>query len=80
MTTLDEIRSAAMQLPFLDRAMLLDALLESVEGQAVASGADLEQVIANRIEAFDRGELETVSAEESVARLRQSLAEQRAES
>ena len=80
MITLDEIRTAAMQLPYLDRTKLLDALIESIEGQAVAPDADLQEIITDRIEAFDRGELETISAEESVERLRQSLVERRATS
>lgn len=69
MSKTEDIVSAALALPPADRAMLADKLLESLSEQEqseidVAWAEEARQ----RLEAFDRGDMEATPAEESLAR------------
>ena len=71
-TPLEEIESLALQLPTADRCRLAERLLTSLSEEDEVLAAWVEEA-ERRCEAFDRGEMETVSFEESIARLRSKL-------
>jgi putative addiction module component (TIGR02574 family) len=74
MTTVDEILAAAMALPVGDRAELANRLFESVDNaEEFELDEQLEQTIRNRLEAYDRGEIEASDWEEVKARIEASF-------
>lgn len=80
MPTRETVLQAALRLSAEDRALLVDALEESLDHRAFATpeiAAAWSAEIDRRIAAYDRGEIKAVTVEESMKRLRQSLAEHR---
>jgi putative addiction module component (TIGR02574 family) len=78
MSTVDEILAAAMALPAGDRAELANRLFESVdEADEIEIDEELEQVIVDRLEAYDRGEVEAMDWEDVKAEIQESLDEKR---
>jgi putative addiction module component (TIGR02574 family) len=68
---LKDIEEQARQLTSEERARLAESLLESLRDAPIAEiEAAWEQEIAERVAAYDRGELQTVSAEELFAEVR----------
>lgn len=76
MTTLDEIRRHAMDLPEPERAALARDLLASLEASAPDEGAAAAWAdeAEARAEAHDRGEIASADWRESTQRLRDELA------
>ena len=71
----------ALLLPPGDRAMLVDALEESLDHGEFATpeiAAAWSEEIDRRLAAYDRGETKAVTVDQAMAHIRQSLAEQRA--
>lgn len=69
--TAEELAQRARQLPLEERERLVDALLESLNAPAVAEldaawAAEIEQ----RLAAYDRGEVQALSAEQVFAKAR----------
>ena len=77
MSTLDEIRDAALRLPVSDRMALVEELYDSLDERPGVRPEDLKEVLAARLAAIDRGEMELLDSEEVVARLRRQLADRR---
>lgn len=78
MATVDEILAAAMALPAGDRAELANRLFESVdEADEVEVDEDLEQTIVDRLEAYDRGDVEAADWDDVKARIQDSLDKKR---
>lgn len=68
--TIESITSAALALPPESRAALVETLLASLETPLeIKHFAAWEQEIEDRIDAYERGELETVSREEVMRQL-----------
>jgi putative addiction module component (TIGR02574 family) len=73
MTTSDQlIFSSALSLPPAVRAQLAESLLDSLETNVDRAAIDAawKEEIVRRVEALDRGETETVPAEEVISELR----------
>ena len=69
--TLKELEEKARALTSEDRAKLAEALLESLRDAPIAEiEAEWDREIESRAAAYDRGELETVSAEDVFAEAR----------
>jgi putative addiction module component (TIGR02574 family) len=68
--TIESITSAALALPPESRAALAETLLASLETPLeITHRAAWEQEIEDRIDAYERGELETISREEIMRQL-----------
>lgn len=68
---LKEVEKRAKSLSAEERAKLAEALLESLREESVAEiEAAWEREIEERAAAYDRGELQTISAEEVFAKAR----------
>lgn len=68
---LEELERKAKSLSAEERARLAEVLLESLEGESLAEiEAVWEREIEERAAAYDRGELQTISAEEVFAEAR----------
>ena len=66
-----EVEQLAKQLPPEERAQLVDSLLVSLQEPPLADiEAAWEQEIIRRVEAFERGETESIPAEEVLAEIR----------
>jgi putative addiction module component (TIGR02574 family) len=64
-TTIDAIFDAALSLPSEDRATLADKLVESLRAEESAElSPEWTAEIRRRIEAYKRGEMKTIPAEE----------------
>ena len=69
--TLKDIEEQAQTLPPEERAKLAEALLESLRDTPVREiEAEWDREIEARVAAYDRGELETISAEDVFAEAR----------
>jgi len=69
--TLAQLAQQARTLPPQERARLVEVLLESLRDTEVAEiEADWEREIADRVAAYERGEVETFAAEEVFAEAR----------
>jgi len=77
MNTLQEIRDAALRLPVSERMTLAEELFESLDERPGVRPEDLKELLATRIAAIERGEMELLDSGEVVARLRQQLAARR---
>jgi hypothetical protein len=78
MTTLDEVREAAMKLPLSERVDLVEELASSLPLPPDCHGedtSDLEfaRTILQRAEAYDRGETIAVDWRETIEQMRTSL-------
>jgi putative addiction module component (TIGR02574 family) len=63
--SLEEIAAAALALPSKSRAALVEVLLESLDPPlAVKSRQEWMEEIEHRIDAYERGEIESYSREE----------------
>lgn len=72
---------AALLLPPGDRALLVDALEESLDHGEFATpeiAAAWSEEIDRRLATYDRGETKAVTVDQALDHIRQSLAEQRA--
>ena len=68
---LKELEKKAKSLSAEERAKLAEVLLESLEGESLAEiEAAWDREIEERAAAYDRGELETISAEDVFAEAR----------
>ncbi|HEX8905761.1 MAG TPA: addiction module protein [Longimicrobiaceae bacterium] len=67
---LDQLEKELLQLPRDVRARLADVLAESVEKEVAAAW---DEEIGRRLDAYERGELKTIPAEEVLAELRARL-------
>ena len=78
-TTVQDIRTQALELPFADRIALARELLEYHEEEISEREADemWAEVVAERLDALDRGESVPVSREEVMRRIEEALAAQR---
>lgn len=72
-TLLEEIEALALQLPAADRCRLTERLLDSLSEEDEILAAWVEEA-EHRCDAFDRGEMEAIDFDESIARLRAKLA------
>ena len=77
MATVDEVFAAAMSLPPPDRISLAARLVEALEQDDVDTDLDedLERTIASRIAAYERGETQSIDADEVLNELERSLDE-----
>jgi putative addiction module component (TIGR02574 family) len=66
-TSLEQLVEQARALPAEDRAKLAESLLESLQPSVSEIEAAWTQEIERRIAAFDRGEIDTYSAEDVFA-------------
>ena len=75
-TTVEDVRTQALELPFADRIALARELLEYHEEEISEREADemWAEVVAERLDALDRGESVPVSREEAMRRIDQMLA------
>jgi len=81
MPTRETVLQAALLLSPDDRALLVEDLVESLDRGEFATpeiAAAWSAEIDRRIAAYDRGEIKTLAAEQSLDHLRRSLAEYRA--
>lgn len=76
-TPLEEIEALALQLPASDRSHLAERLLDSLSEDDEIMAAWVEEA-ERRADAHDRGEMETVDFEESIARARARIASRHA--
>jgi putative addiction module component (TIGR02574 family) len=68
---LEELEKKAKSLSAEERAKLAEVLLESLEGESLAEiEAAWDREIEERAAAYDRGELQTISAEDVFAEAR----------
>jgi putative addiction module component (TIGR02574 family) len=68
---LEELEKKARSLSAEERAKLAEVLLESLEGESLAEiEAAWDREIEERAAAYDRGELQTISAEDVFAEAR----------
>jgi putative addiction module component (TIGR02574 family) len=68
--TIEAITSAALALPPESRATLVETLISSLDPPlSIKYRDEWEQEIEDRIDAFERGEMETVSREEVMRNL-----------
>ena len=72
-TPLEEIEAMALQLPASDRSHLAESLLASLSEEDEILAAWIEEA-ERRADAYDRGEIETVDFDESIARARARIA------
>ena len=72
-TPLEEIEAMALQLPASDRSHLAESLLASLSEEDEILAAWIEEA-ERRADAYDRGEVETVDFDESIARARARIA------
>jgi putative addiction module component (TIGR02574 family) len=78
MSTADEILAAALALPPDDRAQLANRLFESMdESDELEVDEQLETTIVDRLEAYDRGEVEASDWADVKARIEASLNQKR---
>jgi putative addiction module component (TIGR02574 family) len=81
MTTREQIAELALQLDDDDRAYLADVLERSLlapgSNYADKAAAEWSAEIDRRIDAYDRGEVQAMTVEESLERIRAALAERR---
>jgi hypothetical protein len=82
MTARDQIAELAMQLDDDDRAYVADLLERSLHAPAsnyaAKAATEWSAEIDRRIDAYERGEMKSLSLEESIESLRAALAERRA--
>lgn len=76
-TPLEEIEAMALQLPASDRSHLAERLLDSLSEDDEIMAAWLEEA-ERRADAHDRGEMETIDFDESIARARARIASRHA--
>ena len=69
---LEEIEAAALQLTPAERAHLAERLLVSLEEDDETLAAWIEEA-ERRADAFDRGEMDAIDFDESIARLKAKL-------
>ncbi len=70
MSKLEEIAEQALTLEPLERSYLIDYLMASFSSEYLASVEEAWKVeVEARIDAYERGEVETISMEESKRRL-----------
>ena len=69
---LEDIEAAALQLPLTERARLAERLLVSLEVDDEILAAWVEEA-ERRGDAFERGEMEAIDFDESIARLKAKL-------
>lgn len=69
---LEDIEAAALQLPLTERARLAERLLVSLEEDDEILAAWVEEA-ERRGDAFERGEMEAIDFDESIARLKAKL-------
>jgi hypothetical protein len=74
---LEDIEAAALQLAASDRAHLAERLLASLEEDDQVLAAWVEEA-ERRADAFDRGEMETVDADEALTRARARISSRQA--
>lgn len=67
--SLEQIEAAARELPEAEMELLVERLREQLEPPARLSGEWLEEA-ERRMEEVDRGEVETIPADETIAKLR----------
>ena len=72
-TPLEEIEAMALQLPASDCSHLAESLLASLSEEDEILAAWIEEA-ERRADAYDRGEIETVDFDESIARARARIA------
>lgn len=65
-----KVLEQALQLPADERRHVVDALQESLHGDADDLSPAWKDEIVRRVQAFERGELESVDGEEAFARIR----------
>jgi putative addiction module component (TIGR02574 family) len=72
---IEEITEAALSLPFVDRALLADRLLDSLESRADQNSISDSWMseIRRRVEEVRSGKAELVDGSEGLARVRESL-------
>jgi putative addiction module component (TIGR02574 family) len=77
MSTVDEVFAAAMALPPSDRASLAERLLDAIQCDDIETELDdeVQKVVAGRIAAYRRGEMQAFDAEEVFNELEKSLDE-----
>ena len=68
-----KIFEQALGLPDEDRASLIDALTDSLQGTEADLGPEWTAEIARRIEAVERGESRLIPGDEVEARIRETL-------
>lgn len=73
MKTLEEIRTAALLLPLSERIALAEELAGSVADQPSVREEDLPAVLASRLAALDRGEMEVIDGATALAEIRREL-------
>lgn len=79
----DQLLEQALSLPVDDRAYLADMLEGSLPERPLPSeewAAKWSQEIDRRVAAYDRGEVEAISVEESIERVRRALEAHRSSS
>ena len=78
-TTVADLRAQALELPYANRIALARELLEPHEEEISEREADemWAEVVAERLDALDRGESVPVSREEVMRRIDQMLARKR---
>ena len=69
---LEDIEAAALQLPLTERARLAERLLVSLEEDDEILAAWVDEA-ERRGDAFERGEMEAIDFDESIARLKAKL-------
>lgn len=74
---LEDVEAAALQLPTSDRAKLAERLLISLEEDDEILAAWVEEA-ERRGDAYERGEMEAIDFDESIAQARARLANRRA--
>jgi len=74
--SLEDIEAAALQLPTGDRAKLAERLLISLEEDDEILASWVEEA-ERRGDAYDRGEMEAIDFDESIAQIRARLANHR---
>ena len=72
-TPLEEIEAMALQVSASDRSHLAESLLASLSEEDEILAAWIEEA-ERRADAYDRGEIETVDFDESIARARARIA------
>ena len=76
-TPLEEIEAMVLQLPAADRSHLAERLLDSLSEDDEILNAWVGEA-ERRADAYDRGEMETVDFDESIARARARIASRHA--
>ena len=81
MSTRDQVLEAALNLPFADRAFVVEQLESSLSEKEFASdelAAAWSAEIERRIDAYDRGEIQATDGDTALARMKTYLLEHRA--